>query len=64
MGNHNTPTWGERRVSSYSDGANNCIQVAHAGHQVGVWDSKAAGGDPLEVGRGSWQQFVAAVKHS
>jgi hypothetical protein len=53
--------WGQRRKSSYSDGGNNCVVIAHDGQMVGVWDSKAAG-DPVEVNRTSWQQFVAAMK--
>lgn len=65
MVDQHTPAWGERRVSSYSDGANNCVEVAWdgRGQLVGVWDSKAvptAAG--IEVTRATWRQFASMVK--
>ncbi|MER5733080.1 DUF397 domain-containing protein [Streptomyces sp. NPDC002138] len=50
--------------SSYSDGGNNCVEVA-AGQVPGavpVRDSKVAGGPALLVDDAQWTRFVDAIK--
>ncbi|WP_030962601.1 DUF397 domain-containing protein [Streptomyces sp. NRRL S-378] len=54
-------TWAK---SSYSDGGNNCIEVA-AGQMAGatpVRDSKVPAGPAVVFGDTSWGVFVDAVK--
>lgn len=64
MGNQHAPAWGERKVSSYSDGANNCIEVAHSRGQqlIGIWDSKNVVDDHVEVSPTAWAAFQAYAK--
>ncbi|SER94976.1 protein of unknown function [Lentzea xinjiangensis] len=64
MGNRHAPAWGERRVSSYSDGANNCLEVAHCRRKVGLWDTKDRGLGHLEFTLEQWQWFVDTAKRS
>ncbi|MBP2340795.1 formylmethanofuran dehydrogenase subunit D [Saccharothrix coeruleofusca] len=54
--------WGERRTSSFSDGANTCVEVAHGPSVVGVWDTKHRESGPIVVPRARWAAFVAGLK--
>ncbi|MCY0926281.1 DUF397 domain-containing protein [Streptomyces sp. H27-H1] len=54
-------TWSK---SSYSDGGNNCVEVA-AGQLAGVMpvrDSKVSSGPAVIIADSSWGVFVDAVK--
>ena len=55
-------SWGEPRKSSYSDGANNCVEVAHAPELTGVWDTKRREQGPIVVPRARWAAFVRSLK--
>jgi len=58
-------TWGDRRVSSRSTGANNCVELAHGRAEnvaVGVWDTKHRQSGPLVFRPVEWSGFLAAVK--
>ncbi|MEV4939626.1 DUF397 domain-containing protein [Streptomyces zaomyceticus] len=49
--------------SSYSDGGNNCVEVAHGvAGAMPVRDSKAPAGPALVVPAGAWSAFVNGVK--
>ncbi|MFJ5103237.1 DUF397 domain-containing protein [Streptomyces sp. NPDC088554] len=49
--------------SSYSDGGNNCLEVAHGLSAVmPVRDSKNPTGPALVIPGGAWSAFVGAVK--
>ncbi|MGW6855861.1 DUF397 domain-containing protein [Streptomyces xanthophaeus] len=49
--------------SSYSDGGNNCVEVAHGvTGAMPVRDSKQPAGPALVFGDTSWGLFVDAVK--
>ncbi|MBB4964681.1 DUF397 domain-containing protein [Saccharothrix violaceirubra] len=51
--------WGERRKPRRSQGANNCVEIAHAADLVGVWDTKHREAGPVVVGRRAWAAFLA-----
>jgi hypothetical protein len=56
-------SWGEPRKSSYSDGGNNCVEVAHGDRPVvGVWDTKHRDAGPIVVPAGRWAAFVRSLK--
>lgn len=57
-------TWGTSRISSYSAGANNCVEAAHAvaADTVGVWDTKRRDNGPLVVTGHRWTTFIAQLK--
>lgn len=59
-----TRTWGQRRKSSYSDGGNNCLEFAHDGQRVGLWDTKSPDAGHLEFTLEQWQAFVNEAKQS
>ncbi|GAB2964541.1 DUF397 domain-containing protein [Saccharothrix stipae] len=60
---HNQVNWGSRRKSSRSQGANNCVEVAHGDRPVvGVWDTKHRDAGPIVVPAARWQAFVATMK--
>ncbi|WP_369147110.1 DUF397 domain-containing protein [Streptomyces sp. R44] len=49
--------------SSYSDGGNNCVEVAHGvAGAMPVRDSKIPAGPALVVPAGVWSAFVDGVK--
>lgn len=48
--------------SSRSEGAGNCVEVAHLPDAVGVRDSKDPAGPNLTFGLPAWRGFVADVK--
>jgi hypothetical protein len=54
--------WGEPRKSSYSDGANNCVEATHGGPVVGVWDTKHRQAGPIVVPQARWTAFLAGLK--
>lgn len=54
--------WGSRRKSSRSQGANNCVEVAHAPGLAGVWDTKHREQGPIVVPAARWQAFLAGLK--
>ena len=56
--------WGSRRTSSRSQGANNCVEVAHGNDRpvVGVWDTKQRTTGPIMVPAARWTAFVTAMK--
>lgn len=47
--------------SSYSVGANNCVEVREITRQVGVRDSKDVKRKALAFGGDAWQAFVDAM---
>ncbi|MBT2397208.1 DUF397 domain-containing protein [Streptomyces sp. ISL-100] len=49
------------RKSSYSGGANDCVELADLGVHVAVRDSKALERGPLILGRSAVAMLVAAV---
>jgi hypothetical protein len=53
--------WGWK-ISSYSTGANNCIETASAGCVVGVRDTKDRDRGIVAVGAPAWARFVASLK--
>jgi hypothetical protein len=53
--------WGWKK-SSYSTGANNCVETASAGCVVGVRDTKDYGQGVVAVGAAAWIGFVASLK--
>ncbi|GLZ34903.1 hypothetical protein Lesp02_70900 [Lentzea sp. NBRC 105346] len=55
--------WGQRKKSTRSDGGNNCVEVAHSGPMVGIWDSKNQG-EPVVVPVSQWTRFLTVVKTS
>lgn len=53
-------TW---RKSSYSQGQNNCVEIARTGRWVGVRDSKLGQHSPVLVfTEAEWAAFQAAVR--
>jgi hypothetical protein len=51
------------RVSSYSGGNNECVEVASAvGGLVPVRDSKWPEGEVLTIGRNAWSSFVSHLR--
>ena len=50
------------RKSSYSSGANNCVEVAVGSRWVAIRDSKNPLGCVLVVGTDEFAQFTAAIK--
>lgn len=60
----NSIDWGRRKVSSFSDGANNCVEAAHGqtGPVIGVWDTKRRQDGPLVFGDIEWSAFLTDVK--
>jgi hypothetical protein len=58
----NTPGWGQRKISSFSTGANNCLEAAHApAGLVGIWDTKHRASGPLTFPASRWNAWLAAV---
>ena len=47
------------RVSSYSGGNGNCVQVAELDQRIAVRDSKNPDGGMLVVGERDWAAFIA-----
>lgn len=58
-GNLENATW---RVSSYSGGSGQCVEVAVAADRVGVRDSKARTAGHQRYGRPAWDALLTAVK--
>lgn len=56
-------TWGPGRVSSYSEGTDNCVEVARStsGDAVSITDTKDPDRDRLVLSRRSWQRFLATA---
>ncbi|MET9322558.1 DUF397 domain-containing protein [Streptomyces sp. NPDC003038] len=51
------------RVSSYSGGQGECVEVAHGvPGVVPVRDSKRPGGPVVGFGTGAWQAFITYVR--
>ena len=50
------------RKSSYSGSGNNCVEVATAGAQVAVRDSKNPGGPEVACTRAAWRDLLTAIK--
>jgi len=50
------------RKSSYSSGANNCVEVAITPPAVAVRDTKDRNGPVLSISLGDWRAFTAAVR--
>lgn len=48
--------------SSYSDGQNNCVEVALVGQVVAMRDSKDPGGPALTFAPGEFSAFVRGVR--
>lgn len=46
------------RKSSFSGGANNCVETAPSGEAVLVRDSKITGGPIIAIGATAWTEFV------
>jgi hypothetical protein len=59
---NNQVNWGSKKKSSRSQGANNCVEVAHGPAVVGVWDTKQREAGPIVVGAAQWRTFVEALK--
>jgi hypothetical protein len=49
------------RKSSYSNGQANCVEVADAGQDIAVRDSKEPDGPVLVFGAGEWRAFVSGL---
>ncbi len=53
------------RMSSYSDGTGNCVEVASADHFVAVRDTKQSGNGPLlEFTEAAWRRFLAETRRN
>ena len=51
------------RKSSYSGGnGGGCVEVAPAGNDIAVRDSKDPGGPQLQFTAGDWRAFLARIK--
>jgi hypothetical protein len=50
------------RKSSFSNGGDNCVEVAANGGTVAVRDSKDRGQTPLVFTRDEWAAFLAGAK--
>jgi Domain of unknown function (DUF397) len=55
------PAW---RVSTYTGGNGNCVEVAAAARTVVVRDTKDRGGVVLAVSADAWRRFAAMVRES
>lgn len=51
------------RKSSHSTGGNDCVEVAQAGANCLVRDSKNPDGTRLAVRPQAWAAFIGAIKH-
>ena len=52
------------RISSYSGGQGNCIEVADHGNRVLVRDTKDRTGPVLRFSADTWRRFADRVKRS
>ena len=59
MINHPT-NW---RKSTFSDGSNNCVELADSGSAILVRDSKHPTGGHLSFTRSELAAFIAGIKH-
>ncbi len=50
------------RKSSYSNGANNCVEISDRPQRVAIRDSKRPEGPVIEVTRAAWRAFLDGVK--
>lgn len=48
--------------STYSGGANNCVEAAGTGTAVRIRDSKTVPGPLLAVGPAAWSEFLGRVR--
>ena len=55
-------TWSTRRTSSYSGSNNACVEAAHGGQVVGIWDTKHRGSGPVVVSTRAWTAFLTRLK--
>jgi len=55
------PAW---RVSTYTGGNGNCVEVAAVARTVMVRDTKDQAGVVLAFAPQSWRRFAAAIKES
>jgi len=59
---HPAVMFGPWRKSSYSNGGDNCVEVAETTDgRIGVWDSKSPGQAPHVHSRRAWTAFLAGV---
>ncbi|MEU5093730.1 MULTISPECIES: DUF397 domain-containing protein [Streptomyces] len=49
------------RKSSYSGGANDCVEIAELGEHVAVRDSKNTGLRPLAFSRGAMRALIGGI---
>jgi Domain of unknown function (DUF397) len=52
------------RISSYSGGQGNCVEVADHGNRVLVRDTKGRTGPVLRFSPAAWRRFADRVKRS
>lgn len=50
------------KVSSYSSGQGNCVEVARLPHSMAVRDSTDQSGPVLQFDASEWQAFLSAIK--
>ena len=50
------------RKSSFSNGANNCVEMSDRPEGVAIRDSKRPEGPVIEVTRAEWRAFVDGIK--
>lgn len=55
-------TYARWRKSSYSGGANDCVEIAELGALVAVRDTKDVGRQPLVFSRGAMRALVGGIR--
>jgi hypothetical protein len=55
-------TFTDWRKATYSHANGDCVEVAADQHVIGVQDTQARRGRPLEFPEAAWRAFVATVK--